>query len=74
MYTDFLMKHYESMFKGYPENLTTSQMAEILNLKQETIYMMLKRQEIKGFKVSKYWRIPKANVIEFVVHQGENRK
>lgn len=56
-------------FAKYPDVVSVTQMSEMLNISEKTAYQMLKAQKIGYIKIGRTYRIPKANVIQFL-HTG----
>lgn len=54
------------MFETLPEVLTLRQSQEILQIGRTTIFGMIKRNELKAFKVRGRWRIKKDDLIEYL--------
>lgn len=48
------------------EVYTPSELSEILKVSEELIRKLLRRDELKGSKVGKYWRIKKKDVEEYL--------
>ncbi|SET38440.1 DNA binding domain-containing protein, excisionase family [Natronincola peptidivorans] len=49
-----------------PEILTTKQLAEFLQISDQTVKRAIKSGKLKAFKVGKDWRIEKEAVIEWI--------
>ena len=49
-----------------PEVLTTKQLAEFLQVSDQTVKRAIKAGKLKAFKVGKDWRIEKEAVFEWV--------
>ena len=54
------------MFETLPEVLTLKQSQELLQIGRTTILEMIKRNELKAFKVRGRWRIKKEDLLEFM--------
>lgn len=54
------------MFETLPEVLTLKQSQELLQIGRTTILGMIKRNELKAFKVRGRWRIKKDDLIEYL--------
>lgn len=54
------------MFETQPEVLTLRQSQEILQIGRTTILGMIKRNELKAFKVRGRWRVKKDDLIEYL--------
>ncbi len=55
------------MLENYETILIPEECAEILRIGMCEIYKMLNNNTIIGYKVGKTWRIPKANLIAYIV-------
>lgn len=61
-------RYYEVGFFGYPDLVTTAQLQEMLGgVNERTALGLLWRGEIKSFRVSSRYQIPKASVIDFLL-------
>lgn len=60
------MKGDGVMFETQPEVLTLRQSQEILQIGRTTILGMIKRNELKAFKVRGRWRIKKDDLVEYL--------
>ena len=49
-----------------PEILTTKQLAEFLQVSDQTVKRAIKAGKLKAFKVGKDWRIEKEEVVKWV--------
>jgi len=54
-----------------PDIMTRQQLAEILKVNEMTIYRALRSGELKGFRVSKNWRIEKKEVLQWIKKKSE---
>lgn len=51
------------MLKDYPKDyLTPEEVAHELDVTLTTVYNLLRRKKLPGFKVGKVWRIPKSSL------------
>lgn len=62
---------YEMGFDNLPEVVTIKQLAEFLQVSDQTIKRAIKARKLKAFKIGKDWRIQKDNVILFL-NQNSN--
>ena len=60
------MKGDGVMFETLPEVLTLRQSQEILQIGRTTILGIIKRNELKAFKVRGRWRIKKDDLVEYL--------
>lgn len=58
---------YKLMFAEYPEIVTPNDIKEMLNISKRHVYRLLADGEIKGRKLGNMYRIPKVNVINYVL-------
>ena len=54
--------------------LTVLDVATRLRVCEDTVYMLLRRGELEGYKVGLQWRISKPKLEEFIAAAGNNRK
>ena len=57
------------MFEKYDDVLTVTDVAEILFVGRNTIYDLLNSGELIGFRIGRGWRIPKANLEEYILNR-----
>ena len=55
------------MFKEYPDIVSVSQLMEMLQIGQVLAYSLVKNGKIKARKVGREYKIPKVNVIAYVL-------
>ena len=55
------------MFPDYPDIVTVPQLQMMLGIGRHAAYDLVKDGEIKGVKVGNTIRIPKANIIRYIV-------
>ena len=65
------MKGGSVMFETLPEVLTLRQSQEILQIGRTTILGMIKRNELKAFKVRGRWRIKKEDLSRYVLQSSK---
>ena len=65
------MKWGSVMFETLPEVLTLRQSQEILQIGRTTILGMIKRNELKAFKVRGRWRIKKEDLSRYVLQSSK---
>ena len=58
---------YEVMFKDYPDLLNITQMKNMLGIGVTLAYRLLKENTIKSKKVGREYKIPKVNVIKYMI-------
>lgn len=54
------------MLEGYNEILSTDEVCEILFIGKNTLYKLLRSEEIIGYRMGKNWKITKQAVINFI--------
>ena len=61
-------KYYKSMFKNYPDVVNVKELQSMLGGISNTLaYRMLREKKIKSKKVGREYKIPKVNVIKYVM-------
>ena len=65
------MKGGSVIFETLPEVLTLRQSQEILQIGRTTILGMIKRNELKAFKVRGRWRIKKDDLSRYVLQSSK---
>ena len=58
---------YNIMFKEYPDILTVAQLQKMLHISRQLSYELINSGQIRAFKVGNSYRIPKIDVIDFVM-------
>lgn len=59
---------YNVMFKDYPDLVNITQMREMLgDIGSSLAYRLLKQKKIKSRKVGREYKIPKVNVIKYMI-------
>jgi hypothetical protein len=67
-----LRELYQMMFPDYPDIVNITQLQTMLGIGRRLAYDLIKNGYIKGLKVGSCLKIPKVNVIEFVMDQNKN--
>ena len=62
---------YAFMFTSYPDIVDVEQLREMLGIGITLAYRLLKEHKIRAFKVGREYKIPKANVIRYLIEQNE---
>lgn len=65
---------YEAIFEEYPKMLTVEEMCDILNVARETGYRMVRRGEFEVLKLGRIIRIPKNQVLKYIIDNLEKSK
>ena len=55
------------MFDKYPDVLTVDQVCDALSIGKNTVYQLLKKNQIKHIKVGKKFLVPKIFLIDFIM-------
>lgn len=56
-----------SLFADYPDVVSVTQLQNMLHIGKNTAYQLLKDKEIGYIKIGKSYKIPKINVISFIL-------
>jgi excisionase family DNA binding protein len=51
--------------------LNIKEAQERLGISESTMFRLLKRQELKGFKVGRVWKFEESDITEFIQRQRE---
>ena len=51
------------------ELLTVKQVQDILHLSERTVFRLIQRKELKGFKVGREWRFEQSDIDDFIGRQ-----
>lgn len=66
-----LKELYQMMFSDYPDIVNIAQLQTMLGISRHLAYDLINGGYIKGLKIGNAFRIPKANVIEYVMDQSQ---
>jgi len=58
------------MFNQYEDIMTVSDVAEALFIGKNRTYELLNKGVLKGFRIGRVWKIPKAAVQEYILSQS----
>lgn len=58
---------YKAMFKEYPDVLDINDLSRLLCVSKKTTYRLLKENKIEFLKVGREYRIPKINIIQYLL-------
>lgn len=64
---------YTVMFAGYPDIVSVKQLQAMLGISRHTAYDLLAEGEIRGLKIGNAYKVPKINVIRYVLENGVQR-
>jgi excisionase family DNA binding protein len=51
---------------NYQDVLTPAQVAEILQVSEQTVYKLLNTKQLKSRRIGRYWRINKTDLISYI--------
>ena len=60
---------YNMMFPCFPDIVTVTQLQEMLGVSRHLAYDLINDGSIRGLKIGNAFKIPKVNVIEYVMDQ-----
>lgn len=61
---------YAFMFTSYPDVVNVEQLQEMLGIGVTLAYRLVREQKIRAFKVGREYKIPKANVISYLMNEN----
>ena len=67
-----LRELYLMMFPEYPDIVNITQLQSMLGISRHLAYDLINDGHIRGLKIGNAFRIPKVNVIEYVMDQGKS--
>ncbi len=67
-----LRELYLMMFPEYPDIVNITQLQSMLGISRHLAYDLINDRYIRGLKIGNAFRIPKVNVIEYVMDQGKS--
>lgn len=59
------------MFEKYPDVVSVEELMQMLNIGQVLAYKLVKQGDIKARKIGREYKIPKRNVIDYVLGGAE---
>jgi excisionase family DNA binding protein len=69
-----LKELYTMMFPEYPDIVTVAQLQKMLGISRHLAYDLINGGYIRGLKIGSAFRVPKVNVIDYVLEQDEPKK
>ena len=57
------------MFNEYPDIMSVDQLCEAFQIGKNTAYELLNSGQIKGIKMGNIWKIPRQNLIDYVLRE-----
>jgi excisionase family DNA binding protein len=67
-----LRELYLMMFPEYPDIVNIAQLQSMLGISRHLAYDLINDGYIRGLKIGNAFRIPKVNVIKYVMDQGKS--
>ena len=68
-----LKELYKLMFSNYPDIVTVPQLQSMLGISRHLAYDLINDGYIPGIKIGKAYKIPKINIINYVLNQEDDR-
>ena len=65
-----LRELYKMMFPDYPDIVTVAQLQKMLGISRHLAYDLINDGYISGIKIGNAFKIPKVNVINYVMEEG----
>lgn len=62
------------MFNEYPDIMSVDQLCEAFQIGKNTAYELLNSGQIKGIKMGNIWKIPRQNLIDYVLRENKKGK
>lgn len=69
-----LEEKYASLFVGYKDILTVSEVAQILRISRESVYKLIRADEIKSIKLVRNFIIARVWVLEYLQLHGRRQE
>lgn len=66
-----IKENYQIMFTSYPDLLTIIQLKEMLGIGITLAYRLVRDNTIKALKIGREYKIPKANVISYLISENK---
>lgn len=66
-----IKENYQIMFTSYPDLLTIVQLKEMLGIGITLAYRLVRDNTIKALKIGREYKIPKANVISYLISENK---
>lgn len=61
------------MLNQYSDIMSVPDVAEVLSIGKNWVYELLENNAIKGFRIGRVWKIPKAAIQEYIIEQSNLR-
>lgn len=62
---------YQLMFTSYPDVVNINQLKDMLGIGITLAYRLVKQKSIKSIKVGREYKIPKTNVISYLINENK---
>lgn len=59
--------NFDTIFRKYPDVVDAKQLQEMIGVSRKTAYRLLRRGDIACKKIGREYRIPKVNIISFLI-------
>lgn len=66
-----IKENYQIMFTTYPDLLTITQLKEMLGIGITLAYRLVRDNTITALKIGREYKIPKANVISYLISENK---
>lgn len=63
---------YKTMFSDYPDVVNVAQLMKMLGISRHLAYELINEKKIKAFHLANSYKIPKVNVIEYIIISQED--
>ena len=68
---NLIKENYELMFTSYPDVVNIQQLKNMLGIGITLAYRLVKKGIIKAIRIGREYKIPKSNVIEYLIKSTE---
>lgn len=68
-----LKELYKMMFPEYPDIVTVTQLRQMLGISRQLAYDLINDGYIQGVKIGNAFKIPKVNVIHYVMEERREK-
>lgn len=69
-----LKELYKLMFPDYPDIVSVAQLQKMLGISRQLTYKLIGDGHIPGVKIGNAFRVPKVNVINYVLSEDSRRE
>lgn len=66
-----IKENYQLMFTAYPDVVNINQLKDMLGIGITLAYRLVKQKSIKSIKVGREYKIPKTNVISYLINENK---